>query len=428
MSTCGPTDTPDDIDIDALREKYAARAGEATAARKAPTQYLELEGRFRGVLRGRSLHAGDGARPDRRRRRGRHPRRWLRRTAGRRVSEEGRRRGRPGHRDGRRLRRRLVLEPIPRNPVRQRRVLLHPAARRARFHAVEEVRRRRRDLPALPQHRQAFRPVRRRAVLHPGARTALGRRRLERWRISTDRGDDIRARFVVMAQGSYNRPKLPGIPGIKDFDGPRLPLRALGLRLHRRRRRAAAWTSWRTSASRSSAPARPVSSWFRTWAEMPSSSIVFQRTPSSVDERANTPTDPEWAASLQPGWQEERKRNFHNWSPFVGVVFGEPDLVCDFWTELGRNMTARIAASEDPAVAGHRADHGDPGRGRLQDHGAAAPPHRRHRRRSRHRRGAQAVLPVHVQAAVFERGVPGRPSTAPTSRSSTCPNPRVWNG
>ena len=42
---------------------------------------------------------------------------------------------------------------------------------------------------------------------------------IERWRITTNRGDDIRARFVVMAQGSYNRPKLPGIPGIKDFKG-----------------------------------------------------------------------------------------------------------------------------------------------------------------------------------------------------------------
>lgn len=34
------------------------------------------------------------------------------------------------------------------------------------------------------------------------------------------------------------------------------------------------------------------------------------------------------------------------------MVFGEPDLVCDFWTELGRNMSARIAASEDPASLG----------------------------------------------------------------------------
>jgi cyclohexanone monooxygenase len=34
------------------------------------------------------------------------------------------------------------------------------------------------------------------------------------------------------------------------------------------------------------------------------------------------------------------------------VVFGAPDLVCDFWTELGRNVTARIAASDDPASLG----------------------------------------------------------------------------
>ena len=86
------------------------------------------------------------------------------------------------------------------------------------------------------------------------------------------------------------------------------------------------------------------------------------------------PTDPAWAASLQPGWQEERKRNFHNWSPFVGVVFGEPDLVCDFWTELGRNLTARIAGSDDPASVTIEQIMAYPGRGRLQDHGAAAAP------------------------------------------------------
>ena len=30
-------------------------------------------------------------------------------------------------------------------------------------------------------------------------------------------------------------------------------------------------------------------------------------------------------------------------------MFDQPDMVCDFWTELGRNITARIAAMEDPA-------------------------------------------------------------------------------
>ena len=40
-----------------------------------------------------------------------------------------------------------------------------------------------------------------------------------RWRITTDRGDDIRARFIIMANGLLNIPKLPGIPGIHDFKG-----------------------------------------------------------------------------------------------------------------------------------------------------------------------------------------------------------------
>jgi cyclohexanone monooxygenase len=174
---------------------------------------------------------------------------------------------------------------------------------------------------------------------------------LERWRISTDRGDDIRARFVVMAQGSYNRPKLPGIPGIKDFKGhvfhsARWDYDYTGGDanggLHKLAdKRVALVGTGATGVQLVPHLGRDAKHLY-----------VFQRTPSSVDERTNPLTDPEWAASLQPGWQEERKRNFHNWSPFVGVVFGEPDLVCDFWTELGRNLTARITASEDPASIG----------------------------------------------------------------------------
>ena len=170
----------------------------------------------------------------------------------------------------------------------------------------------------------------------------------QRWQISTDRGDDIRARFVVMAQGSYNRPKLPGIPGIKDYEGHVFHSARWdydytggdadgGLDKLADKRVALVGTG--------ATGIQLVPHLSRDAKEL----FVFQRTPSSVDARSNPPTDPEWAASLQPGWQAERKRNFHNWSPFVGVVFGEPDLVCDFWTELGRNLTARIAASEDPA-------------------------------------------------------------------------------
>jgi cyclohexanone monooxygenase len=190
------------------------------------------------------------------------------------------------------------------------------------------------------------------AIFHTQVRTVRWDESIKRWGLSTNRGDDIRARFVVMTQGSFNRPKLPGIPGIKDFKGhvfhsARWDYDYTGgdasgglHKLHDKR--VALVGTGATGVQLVPYLGRDAQHLY-----------VFQRTPSSVDERGNAPTDPQWASSLQPGWQEERKRNFHTWSPFgPGVVFGQPDLVCDFWTELGRNLTARIAANEDPASLG----------------------------------------------------------------------------
>ena len=190
------------------------------------------------------------------------------------------------------------------------------------------------------------------AIFSTQVRTVRWDESIERWQLTTNRGDDIRARFVVLTAGSYNRPKLPGIPGIKDFKGHMF--------------HSARWDYDYTGGDASGglhkladkrvALVGTGATGVQLVPHLGRDSkhlYVFQRTPSSVDERGNPATDPEWAKSLRPGWQEERKRNFHTWSPFgPGVVFGEPDLVCDFWTELGRNLTARIAASEDPASLG----------------------------------------------------------------------------
>ena len=188
------------------------------------------------------------------------------------------------------------------------------------------------------------------AILSTQVRALRWDETIKRWRLSTNRGDDIRARFVVMAQGSFNRPKLPGIPGITDYKGhvfhsARWDYDYTGgdangglHKLHDKR--VALVGTGATGVQLVPHLGRDAQHLY-----------VFQRTPSSVDVRGNEPTDPQWAASLQPGWQEERKRNFHRWSPLGdGVVFDEPDLVCDFWTELGRNLTARVAAADDPAA------------------------------------------------------------------------------
>src|SRR2546430_8491793 len=68
---------------------------------------------------------------------------------------------------------------------------------------------------------------------------------------------------------------------------------------------------------------------------------VFQRTPSSVDVRANTPIDPKWFSGIAtPGWQQRWLENF---TANQAGGTAEVDLVQDGWTDLSRRIRARIA-------------------------------------------------------------------------------------
>ena len=77
---------------------------------------------------------------------------------------------------------------------------------------------------------------------------------------------------------------------------------------------------------------------------------VVQRTPSAVDARSNAPTDPEWVKTLEPGWQKKRQQNF-NRGTNEAFRPGEPDMICDFWTELSRNIQTRLAAMGWPKLS-----------------------------------------------------------------------------
>ncbi|MFJ1555110.1 flavin-containing monooxygenase [Streptomyces mirabilis] len=165
-----------------------------------------------------------------------------------------------------------------------------------------------------------------------------------RWRIGTNRGDDIRARFVVMCQGPFNRPKLPGIPGITDFRG----------HTFHTARWDYAYTGGDMSGGLDKLTDKRVAvigtgaSGIQVVPHLARSArhvYVFQRTPSYIDERGNVPTDPEWVKTLEPGWQKERQRNFHT-AAFEAFAPGQPDLVCDGWTEVSRNLAAHLDATD----------------------------------------------------------------------------------
>ncbi|HYP64034.1 MAG TPA: NAD(P)/FAD-dependent oxidoreductase, partial [Acidocella sp.] len=161
---------------------------------------------------------------------------------------------------------------------------------------------------------------------------------IKRYRLTTDRGDDIRARFVIMANGLLNIPKLPGIPGIHEFKGKMF--------------HTARWEYDYTGGTQENPVLDKLADKRVAIIGTGATSVqavpflgkyakelyVLQRTASTVDERKNTPTDPEWVKTLQSGWQRERQLNFHRFAMELPKA-GETDLICDIWTEINRNLS-----------------------------------------------------------------------------------------
>ena len=121
------------------------------------------------------------------------------------------------------------------------------------------------------------------------------------WTVSTDRGDKMTAQFVICANGTLSKPKLSKIDGMETFKGhsfhtSRFDYKYCGTDLSNLKDKVVGIIGTGASA------VQIIPRVGRAAKEL----YVFQRTPSAIDIRDDTPTDPEWAASLQPGWQEER--------------------------------------------------------------------------------------------------------------------------
>ena len=163
------------------------------------------------------------------------------------------------------------------------------------------------------------------------------------WCVVTDRGDNIRAKFVVLATGPLNRPKLAAIVGIETF---------LGHTFHTSRWDYAYTGGSATEPMDKLADKRvgiigtgaTAIQCVPPLAAAAGHLTVFQRTPSSVDLRHNSSTDPAWAASLQPGWQQARMENF---TAQMAGHLQDDDMVADGWTVLARAVREKLAAGAD---------------------------------------------------------------------------------
>jgi cation diffusion facilitator CzcD-associated flavoprotein CzcO len=166
-----------------------------------------------------------------------------------------------------------------------------------------------------------------------------------RWIIKTNRGDEMRAKFIAMGTGPLHRPKLPGIAGIDTFGGHTF---------HTSR-----WDYEYTGGNPAGAPLDGLTDkrvgiigtgatsvqCIPHLARAAKELFVFQRTPSSIDVRNNHSIDPEWFDTLEPGWQQRWLVNF---TTLQTGGFVDEDLVKDGWTDISKRIRDKLFSADPP--------------------------------------------------------------------------------
>jgi len=118
------------------------------------------------------------------------------------------------------------------------------------------------------------------------------------WTVATDRGDRMRARYVVLANGILTTPKLARIEGMETFKGQSFHTSRWDYKVELEGKRVGIIGTGATAVQAIPELAKIVKQL-----------VVFQRTPSTIDvrdQRATTPEEIEtW--SKQPGWALARR-------------------------------------------------------------------------------------------------------------------------
>ena len=122
-----------------------------------------------------------------------------------------------------------------------------------------------------------------------------------RWIVQTDRGDKMRARFVILANGILTTPKLARIDGMEKFQGESFHTSRWNYNLDLRGKTVGIIGTGATAVQAVPELAKIVGQLY-----------VFQRTPSSIDVRDQRATTDEERArwANEPGWARARRARF----------------------------------------------------------------------------------------------------------------------
>ena len=160
-----------------------------------------------------------------------------------------------------------------------------------------------------------------------------------RWRVTTDRGDKMRARYVVLANGILTTPRLARIEGMETFEGDAFHTSRWDYNVDLKDKRVGIIGTGATAVQAVPELAKIVKELH-----------VFQRTPSSIDVRdqRETTQDEIEAWKKEPGWSRARRERLATISSGRTALKGNDDFLSGKVTDFKvRKTHARELTPEE---------------------------------------------------------------------------------
>ncbi len=161
-----------------------------------------------------------------------------------------------------------------------------------------------------------------------------------RWTVFTDRGDAMRSRFVILANGILTTPKLARIKGMETFKGESFHTSRWDYNVSLEGKRVGIIGTGATAVQVIPEIAKVVGHLY-----------VFQRTPSTIDVRDQRATSPDEIENWkqEPGWARARRARFARISHLRTAVKANDDYMSGAVEDFrapGQKMTQRLTPEQ----------------------------------------------------------------------------------
>ena len=161
----------------------------------------------------------------------------------------------------------------------------------------------------------------------------------QRWTVRTDRGDAMKARFVILANGILTTPKLARIDGMERFEGESFHTSRWNYDIDLAGKRVGIIGTGATAVQAIPELAKVVGEVF-----------VFQRTPSTIDVRAQRQTTPDEIETWkdEPGWARARRARFAAMTSIRDAVRAPDDYMAGRTAEyrVREKLTERLSPEQ----------------------------------------------------------------------------------